>query len=1714
MPEETNKNKEPERPENRAGEIHKPPAKRRRFLTQRNAVIFSVSLAGLIILFSASTAVLYRYGVFDSYIKNQFTAKMQEIGMKFEADTFQVTVSPLKLTLENAVFSDKLTTEKLFFIRRAEVRLTVKNLYDWQLKRDISVDFTDIDGAEVWIRFDENGRSNFSNLNLAEEEEGRLNFTFSSMKFSLKDGLVHYGDVSRKLAGDARNVFFTLEPENAEAPAGQKRYKFELTSSESNFVYDEKKLAPVNIRAQGFFSPPGAEITGLSLKTPLSESVLKGKITDWESLKYDLEIESTVDLTQISETFLSDKPLRGIGNFKGKVSGEGEQYRIEGEIFSESLTASDISLKGLNVNAILAGKEAMYEANGKAIAQLLTFEDFKIDWLQLSGLIRGNATDLKWLGELQAAAAKTPLGTLGGLFIAEAMAEYKDKQFDADLGNVRARSFASKNFNAQNLQSANLRISSSNSVTDVSAPNIRAASVRTEDVNLKGVTAQNVRLRDNPKSVEIKSDKLRAESAETENTSFRNLSADNVNVRRQNGVTDITTQNLSAEQLDANGARIGNLLASQVNVRDNPNETIIYSDGLRVAKIETNSAVLGSLNIAGVRLTIRQGIIEATSGDINAGDITLLKNKNLPEGGKLETVRIYKPVFVVEPAGRYRFTADMSLGGGVVGSVRLGDARATVIVNDRQVELKNLSADVMNGKIAGNATIAFDSRNRSEIKADFTNLDISKLLALQGGRIIPIEGNTAGKIDLSFNGTNFRTATGSLDADIAASAGTSEKGFVPVNGKIQATAQNGLFKLDIARLNTEKSVLRATGDFDLNNADGDNSNLNFALDSTDAREIERIFRVLELSPEVERQIDEYQAEFAGNLKFEGNFAGSISTPTVDGRASLEKLILRGRELGSLEIGIYASPTETKLQNGLLREADGGSLAFDVIVPTGGTNNASVEATLDKINIGNILAALPLNLPETLRSLQADTSGNLSLQGLPNAMRGKADLKASQGSIQGETFDSLETLVRFADTTISLEEFQARFGDGKLIAKGVYQTDTTQFDFEASAENLRFSRISPFIPNRESLPDIGGTINLKAKAAGQTKDSKTYDVNFAGAGKNVTVSGNPLGEIVFDGKTENQILQANLTAKIESQSQIITASLNFADENLPLRVETEFNNSELAPFISLIRPPSENITLSGTATGKVVLLGNLAGLNEKGEREITADNLRGSAEFSRFELQINQTPLNAVEPISIEFSVKEIVVRNIKFSGGGSNIVVSGTKALRDEGINNFSVDGRINLSILNIASRNAFFAGLADVNMRLTGPNKTARLNGTADLQNASAAFFIGTERITFERITGRAIFTSNQIQVNELNGFLGGGRFIASGGAFLGDRLNLQAFRLDLRGNNVTLPLPKDFRTTGDAEIQINGRRIGEQLSSIVSGRINAKRSLYTKNIDLADLIGGRSEGAISQTDDSSSSFGNFSLDLIVEGRDALIVRNNLADLTASLSLRVTGDLDFPQVAGRIFANGGTLFYRKDRYVVQRGEIVFPPNTDGIEPIVNLQLETEISGYQIYVNLNGKLTDTENLNATVRSNPALPQADVISLITTGSLANTETGIPTLAQSGITTAAEILTDEIINKPIARATDKLFGLNRFQLDPILSGQRLNPTARLTVGRQINRNLLVTYSTNLSEDQNQVLALEYRISNRLSFVAQYEQRSLSNVTRNKDSFSFEIRLRKRF
>jgi len=584
------------------------PVRRRRF-TRRHAGISAGALLILAVILALFSVVFYKYGVFDTYIKTQFTAKMADIGIVFDADVFRVTVNPLELELKNATFNDKVTGDKLFFIRDAHLGLSVKNLYAWQLSRDISVDTTDINGAEVWVKFDENGRSNFANLNLVEKEGQRINFKYESVKFALKDSVVHFGDLSRKITADANNVVFLLEPEDYNVPDDQKRYKVDLTSTDSNFVYDEHPLEKIDVRARGIADRNGAEVKELKITTPIGESTMNGTISDWKAFKYDLNVESTVDLTQTSTIFPLGATLRGVGNFNGHVTGEGESYRIEGKANSDALNADGVYLKGINIAATVQGVNSSYEANGKAIAELLTFEDFRVDFPQLTGNIRGTGTDFRWVGELQAIAAKSKSLTITGLFLSDAVADFKDDQLTATAGAGRAKQFSAGDIQFADLAARNLKFSRENGVTNLSAPSGTAGSLKTKDYSLQGLSARNLRVKDTKNRTDVDMDGLRAQSGQIKDAKLKNVSADKFALTDLPSSDDITLNGVRAEQVDVNGAVVTGVEAPEVTAHDTQAETVIYSDKTRVAKLAAGSAILGNLNIAGVRLTVRQGTV-------------------------------------------------------------------------------------------------------------------------------------------------------------------------------------------------------------------------------------------------------------------------------------------------------------------------------------------------------------------------------------------------------------------------------------------------------------------------------------------------------------------------------------------------------------------------------------------------------------------------------------------------------------------------------------------------------------------------------------------------------------------------------------------------------------------------------------------------------------------------------------------------------------------------------------------------------------------------------------------------------------------------------------------------------------------------------------------------------------------------------------------------
>lgn len=1694
--------------ESQQSEVQESPREPRRLFSLRNVgVALGVSL-GSVLVFLAIIYGLYRFGTFDSYIKDQFVTKLDEIGIRFTANKLQVAASPLELVLKDATFEDKITGERLLTIRDARLGLSVLDLLAWRLSRDISIDSTDVSGAELWIKVDENGKSNFSNLKIIDDEQGqRVNFRYDSVRVNLTDSVIHFGDLSRKVSGNANDLTVTLTPTELKTDSGDTRFGFQIASNGSDFSYEESKFEKIDIRANGVADPNGAVFDKINITSPMGEIVVNGKLDNWASPTYTADISWSIDLTQISQSLATSTAIRGVGNFNGTISGSGENYKIDGRIDSEALRSDGIYLKAVNVEGTVNGTNSNYEANGSAVAEMLTFDDFRIDFLKLHGNVRGTGYDFRWFGELQAVAAKTPSMTIGGLYLSDALAEYKDRELAATAGNGRAKRFAIGDTEFADLAARNLKFSTSGNNVTLSANTATAGKFKTPEIEINNVTGRNIQVSNREKRTTANVDGLKSNTANISGAMVRNLSADKLKFEDNPKDTNLTISGVKAGSVDSDGTVVSGIDSAEININSANGTTIVYADRSRVASIDTGSAVLGSLSIAGVRLTIRNGVVQGRSDDIDAGTINIAKSAQLAQGGKLENVRLVRPIFVLERAGRYRASADMSLGGGAIGSIALGAASARVEVSNEVARLTNINAQVMDGSVAGAVDVAINSRARSNIDLEFVDLDLSKLIALQTARIVPLVGKASGTAKLTYPGNNFKLASGSIDGRILANAGSDTDASIPINGNIALRADQGVFTVSDLTLATAESQLSGRGQFDLN---ADRSNLTVALKSSNSAELQRLFEVTAISPEINEQLQAMELKIGGGSSFDGDITGNLFDPTVVGKVFVENITIRERPIGSVATNLRVDPTGIELRDGRLTESSGGVAEFAASIPYGGTNNISIDAELKSINAGNLLAALPVFLPERIRDLDGSTSGKIQISGLPNNASGSIDLVAAKGTIAGQPYDDLKTKINFNGTVVDFETIEMAVAGGKLTGKGSYDRAKANYNFEVAARAIPLATIISIFPQNASIPAISGSTDLTLTLSGNADRNEALTINGNGTARDVVVGENSLGDIIFDASTANQKLTAKLMVSFDGRPQVVNAVVDFGNEALPLTASAEFNNSPLAPFLSFV-PQLKGFPLNGTGTGRIDVIGELSRVAADGSREMTTELIRGSANFSALNLVIQDTPLSSSEPVVFSFNDRELNVESAKFSGGGSNISIRGTKAFSENAVNDLSVDGIISLNLLNLATKDVFFAGLADVSIRLTGTNAASRISGTSSTETAAVAAFVGKDRLTLDRIKSRIVFSADQADIEEMSGYLGGGKFTATGGAQI-KGLGVDSFRLSLNGSNVTVPLPADFLTTGDARLEITGIRPStpSDLQITIGGRVYARRSLYSKDIDLANVVGARRERAISS---GGGSVTPPRFDLVIEGRDALVVRNNIADLTASVSLVLTGDANEPRLSGRVTANSGTLFYRKDRYVVQRGVLEFPPDTS-IDPIINLQAESEIGGYQIFITLAGPLKDTERLVANVRSVPALPSDDVISLITTGSLTNTAGGIPTLAQTGINTAAEILTDSIINNPARKATDKLFGLNVFEIDPIISGQQLNPSARLTVGRQINNNLRVTYSTNLSQDQNQLLALEYRVSNKLSFVAQYEQRSLSNVTRNRDNFSLEVRFRKRF
>jgi len=1615
-------------------------AARRRFISRRNTVLVAIGLVCAVTALVLVGLLLYRLGFVDRYIAGQVKGTLSTYGIRAEIKTFHTSLSPQTVEMLGVELYDAQTGEKLGKIDRMLATVRVEDLYALNLRRNINLKDLQIEGLELWVNFDQQGRSNFRNIQVPPPEpNARILFAYSTAHVEIKNSQVHYGDQLHSLSGEARNLRATIQPDDPNAPAASGMNTLTFTSSNSTFVYDGKSINNVDIDARARVNQTRAEIQELTLKSPIAEAHLQGVMDDWRNLKYNLNITSSVDLTQASEVLKPGPTLRGAGNFVGNVVGDGNHYQVDGSIKADGLAADNVRLQGLNVSAKGSGQGSSYDFNGRAVAQLLTAGDFQLNAVQITGGVMGTGSDFRWVGELRAAAEKSYGTTITGLILRDARAEYKDGALTASAPQFNGSSLTTNSARVQNgIQANDLRLKMENGKTTATIASAKAGKIQAGETTINGVTAR---------TIEIKN---------------------------EGDTTNVTVKEVQVGDATAFGAQTG------------------------------------SINIAGVRLAVHAGRVQGSTSDINAGTIKL-------QDGTVENVRLAHPVFMLEPSGRYRASADLSLGGGVLGQMKLGPARAAVAATSDQVQLNNFVAEAMDGRVSGNATISLRKNGLSRVNADFNNFDLSGLITLWSGRAVPIASKATGKADLSFSGSDFANANGSLNAQLTGTApGGSD--LTPLSGEVALTANQGQFQLQRATLQTTATTLNASGQFAIEQP---TSNLKIDLVSTGASELQRLLISSGAIPELEEQFRTYNLELAGRLVFNGTLNGALKDPVVNGHAELASLLVNHRDVGSLTANIASTAAETRVTDGRLVQANGGNAQFALVIPRVGQDNISIDATLNRFG-GPI--SLPFKTPSGSEiTIDAPISGRIQVAGLTKNMNGMAEVSFGSGTIAEEPLQSGSARATFAGSTVNIEKADINFDAGHIVATGRIDTATQAFELQASGDRIQLEHLAA-LTKRPNLPKLGGTAtvsSLKASGVLNAKDFSSYQIEFNAESNDATVDGKSAGTVKLAGQTQNQQLNVTLTSTglLGETPQLVTAHVDLANEKLPATVESTITNADLTQLFKIIMAHARSgestavqlaaeVEPTGRASGELKLSGNLISENDEGEEELSWRGLTGTATIKALSIEIPDFALTAAGPMVVELRSSELIVHETHFTGNQTNVTVAGSVATSPGGRNTLAINGSINMRILNLYSPDILSSGVAVVNVTVGGTYENTRMNGRASVTGASVSVYLGDQRVAVSNLNGAVLFNAKQMQIERLEGLIGGGKITASGGAQLAG-LSISQFLINVRGERITLTYPEDFHSTVNLDLELRGSLEAKE-RQFIRGNVEVLRTEYTKDINLAELINQRGPGSIEEGGEFTfAETANFDK-LQVQGRNALIMRNNLGNLVGSISLQLDGPVKSPIIEGRITATRGTLNFRNNPYDITRGFIYLPARY-GADPVLNIEAQSVIRGYRVTAIIEGPLTHP---TTSVAAEPSLPQADVVSLILTGTLSSTDSNTSVLAQSGLGTAASLLTDALINAPISRASNRLFGLSRLEISPVLGTNTSAPTARLTAARQIAKDWTLTYSTNIASDPNQVLAVEYRVSNRMSFVAQYEQGSNRNLSTRNNNYSFEIRFRKRF
>ena len=979
----------------------------------------------------------------------------------------------------------------------------------------------------------------------------------------------------------------------------------------------------------------------------------------------------------------------------------------------------------------------------------------------------------------------------------------------------------------------------------------------------------------------------------------------------------------------------------------------------------------------------------------------------------------------------------------------------------------NLRARLLGGSLAGELTIHdLAGAAKSHMRAALNGVSLAELRPMVKSPAMD-QVSWAGTLNADADATwgkSLDNLVARANANVRAHVAprnSARTAVVPVDGLIHAQyiAARKQVSLSESYVRTPKTTLN------LNGTVSDHSSLQVRLQANDLHEVEMLADVFH-PPQPGQAAG--PLGLYGNASFIGAVTGSTSAPDLSGQFQATSLRVKGSDWRMVRGTIHANPSLASLQSGELEPADQGRITFNV--------RAGLKkwAFSDRSPIEVQLNAQQVKVEDLARlsGSQAPVAGTLAvdvtLHGSESNPVGRGTLSLSRARISTEPVQQVQ--VKFEGTGDEARADLAvkmRAGTAQGVVR--YRPKDETFQAQLQALGVRLDQLQT-VKSRNL--QVVGVLNISANGHGSVRNPElTVTVDSP----QLKVHDQTLGDLKLQTELSNRIAHINFDTQAVNTAIHAKAVVNTTgDYETTANVDTK--PIPLQPLVAAYAP-AQGANITGQTELHAILHGPL-----KNQSALDAHAIIPILQVN----YANKVQIGAESPIRIDFSRGVLTLQKATIRGTDTNVQLQATVPTNSAAPSSILALGTVNLQIAQLFDPDVTSSGELRFDINSYGARSNPDVQGQIHIVNAS--FATGSAPVGLQNGNGELTLTKDRLNITKFTGTVGGGTLQASGGVLYKPGLR---FDLALAGNGIRLLYPDGVREGVDTNLSLTGTTDAATLG----GRVRIIQLSFTPDFDLTDFIG--QFGGDSTPPPAPGFSQNLQLNLAVQSTSGINLVSRELSLRGNANLDVRGTAAEPVILGRVNLTGGDLIFRGNRYVLQQGTLDFA-NPTRTQPVVNLGVNTTIQQYNIALQFYGP---ADHLRTNYTSVPSLPPSDIINLLAFGKTSEASAANATPGNLG----AESLIASQVSSQVTSRVEKIAGISRLSIDPVLggNGSQQNPGARITVQQRVTGNIFVTFATDVTQTQNQVIELQYNVTPRVTFSGTRDQNG---------GFGFDTRIQK--